>query len=444
MKFIAILAVLVCCILMFCLKRSYKVAILFMSTMLFTAIYIPAVPIHTGVLLIVISFLVSELEHIRVLYKKSKGNIVYKLMGISILASIITIIFSPHLRDIDSIRVLIQNDLFIKDFALIYAFWCFTDEKSFKPTIKITFWSFIVLTFFGIINYLTKEAAFVSAAAEGINTTGMHLGGNDIGNAFTYSDRFRVQAMFMNPFDYGYICIIILLLHIYGYSRKEESKIRLAIIIICSLFGVLTCGSRTVLFCLFVGVSVYILLAFKPSKTLKFGFVALLLFSLSYQFVPFLNDQVNSMLTMFDKNTSYDGSSIEMRSLQYAAVFYHIQDSPIVGKGYGYFSIDMGWGQGDRSSLVDKDLWGLEGVVMSKLLERGFLGLALYLIFYISLIVYFIKNRKLSKPICSLGLALLMTYLSFANMTGELSSVFPTLLGIGYCVSAIEYKKKKL
>lgn len=441
MKILAILAVLICCILMFVVKRPYKGGIIILSTMLFTAVYIPSSPIHTANLAIILSFLISELGHIKEVYQKSKGTIVWKLMGLSLFISIITIMFSPHLRDANNIRIMLQNYLFIKDFGLIYAFWCFKDMDSLKPTLKITFWGLLVLTGFGIINFLTKQSDFVSAAATGMEETGMHLSGSEAGSAFTHSDRFRVQAMFVNPFDYGYICIIILLLHIYGYNNRMEKRNHLIIVILCSIFGILTCGSRTVLFCSMIGLATYIMLGFNLNKTLKYIVITFCLFCISYLFIPEINDKVSNMMSMFDKNSKVEGSSIEMRTMQYAAVMYHIQDSPIVGKGYGYFYNDLGWGD-DIDGRVDTDLWGLEGVIMSKLLERGFLGLFLYLIFYISLVAYFIKNRNISKSTCALGLSLLCTYFSFSNMTGELSSVFPTLLSVGFCISAIEYKKK--
>lgn len=78
---------------------------------------------------------------------------------------------------------------------------------------------------------------------------------------------------------------------------------------------------------------------------------------------------------------------------------------------------------------------------MNKLLERGFIGLLLYAVFWISLIIFMFKNRSVSSPLTALGLSILAVYLSFANMTGELLSVYPTLLLLGFTIKAIEVKK---
>lgn len=443
MKTLTILAVLVCCFLMFVVKRPYKAGILMLNDMFFTLVRIPNFPIKSGFTIIVICFLLSELIHAKELYHKSKGTIVWKLTGLLILIAIITIIFSPHLRTFNNIRLFINSELILTNFALIYAFWCFKGEDDIKPFLNITFWGLIVLTGIGVVNYITKHSDFVSTMMAGLEHTGIGVAGDEAGERFTDSDRFRVQATFVNPFDYGYICIVILLLHIYGYYKKYERLLRLLIVVACTAFGIFTCGARTVIFCAMIGISAYFLLAFKFKRAMRISLIAIFLLGISYQFIPYIQEQIDNSFTMFDKRSNFAGSSIEMRTIQYAAVMYHIQDSPIVGNGYGYFNIDLGWGEG-RRYIVDERLQGLEGVVMSKLLERGFLGLALYVLFYVSLIVYLFKKMKTSKMPAALGLSLLAAYLAFSNMTGELRSVYPTLLIVGFCVKALETKRSSV
>lgn len=424
---------------MFTLKRKYKIGIMLLGTLCFTAIKIN-LPFQQANHIICASFIISEIPHLKVLIKSAKGTIVWKLMGISILITLITILTSPHLSKFNDIRYYLQDYLFFYYFGLMYAFWCFQDEETIQPSLKITFVGIIILTFFGVANYITKTADFVTLMEDG--WTNNNSSDIDIGESYTTSDRFRVMAMFHNPFDYGYICIIILLLHIYGFTRGYENRTKLIVVLICTIFGILTNGSRTIIFCSFVGVSVYFLLAFKPKKTLRIILLCLFILPISYQLVPQVRDPIDKAFTMFDKNSDYEGSSIEMRTLQYATIFYYIQDNPLFGRGYKFFSIDLGWSEG-RKYLKDDRLQGLEGVAMSYLLERGIIGYTLYLIFWISIVVYMFRNRKASKQATALGLSILAVYLSFANMTGELSSVYPTLLILGFCIKAIETKKNK-
>ena len=441
MKAIAIIAVLICCLLIFIVRREYKASILVMGSVLFTAVSVPVIPFHSANILLPLSFLLSEVKHINAIIRSTRGKLIWYLMGVAILLTVLTIIASPHLRDVESVRVFVQGELFFKYFVLLYAFWAFSSEESIRPTLRITFYAMVVLTIFGILNILTKSADFISVMMEGASKTTVSSNGEDAGQVFMTSDRFRVQALFLSPFDYGYICILMLLLHIYGFIHKYETKIRFFIVASCCIFGILSCGCRTNIFCALIGVSVFFLLAYKLGKSIRLSLLGIFLACISYMCVPAVQEIFDNMLTMFDKNSNVTGSSMELRAVQYAAVLYHVQDNPLLGCGYQYFLIDMGWGQG-REFLLDPRLAGLEGVIMNYILERGFIGVFLYLLFYISILYYFYTNRKKASMSIAFGISVLSVYLAFANMTGELLSVYPTLLLLGYVFKVIDNKRQ--
>lgn len=441
MKAIAIIAVLICCLLIFIVRREYKASILVMGSVLFTAVSVPVIPFHSANILLPLSFLLSEVKHINAIIRSTRGKLIWYLMGVAILLTVLTIIASPHLRDVESVRVFVQGELFFKYFVLLYAFWAFSSEESIRPTLRITFYAMVVLTIFGILNILTKSADFISVMMEGASKTTVSSNGEDAGQVFMTSDRFRVQAMFLSPFDYGYICILMLLLHIYGFIHKYETKIRFFIVASCCIFGILSCGCRTNIFCALIGVSVFFLLAYKLGKSIRLSLLGIFLVCISYMCVPAVQEIFDNMMTMFDKNSNVTGSSMELRAVQYAAVLYHVQDNPLLGCGYQYFLIDMGWGQG-REFLLDPRLAGLEGVIMNYILERGFIGVFLYLLFYISILYYFYTNRKKASMSIAFGISVLSVYLAFANMTGELLSVYPTLLLLGYVFKVIDNKRQ--
>lgn len=436
MKVIAILAVIFCCLLMFRVERSYKVAIMVLGTLVFTLVTVP-IPFGAANYLIPVSFLVSELGHLKSLIKETKGTIIWRLMGLSVIMFLFTVINSPHLHDFTSIRYFLQSELLFKYFVLLYAFWAFgKDENSIRPTLKSTYIGMIVLTFFGLLNYLTKTADFVDAMMSGVEHVG--IGASDTygaGSAFTYSDRFRVQSMFLNPFDYGYVCILVLILHLYAMTKGLEKKREFYIVAFCSIFGIFTCGCRTILLCSIIGIVVYVLMAFRMKKKMGLALLAILVAIVVYQFVPAAQEVADYIFSMFDEKSKVGGSSMEMRTIQYAAVLYHVKDNPLLGCGYGYFNIDLGWGLG-KEYLVDRDLYGLEGVAMNYILERGFVGLFLYLLFYICLIIYCFRIRLYSRDVAALGISILATYFCFANMTGELRSAYPTLLLMGFVIKS--------
>ena len=442
MKIISIIMVLLCCILMFVVKRECKASLLIVGTILFTLVKVPTIPFHSANMLLSLVFLLSEIGNLPKLMKTAKKSIVWKLMGVALLMFVITVLASPHLHDFAAIRLFFQSELFFKYFALLYAFWTFGPEESIRPTLRVTFYAMLILTLFGFLNLITKSADFVNAMMAG-NDKSIILGGlagNEAGQMFAEKERFRVQAMFINPFDYGYACILMLLLHIYGFINKYEKKEKFLMVVICAVFGIVFCGCRTNIFCALIGMLVFFLFAFKLKKSIRLLLIFVSVAVLCYFYIPSVQETVDNMMTMFDKNSDVSGSSMEMRTLQYAAVLYHVQDNPMFGCGYNYFNIDLGWGQG-KEYLLDPRLAGLEGVVMGYILERGFVGLFLYFLFYITIFIYFIKNRKSSPKVIAFGISVLCIYLTFANMTGELLSVYPTLLLLGYVFKVISISR---
>ena len=128
-----------------------------------------------------------------------------------------------------------------------------------------------------------------------------------------------------------------------------------------------------------------------------------------------------------------------MRMEQFDATLENIDEGKIFfGMGHGYFVNDLGWGENER---VDERLAGLESVIFNYLLERGIVGLTFWATFYILIFFYLKKHRSAYKSITGLGMSFLVLYLLFAIGTGELLSVYPTMLLLGYVFKAIEYDK---
>lgn len=440
MYWITQLSLFILCYLMFKLSREYKVAILLLSTICFDAIVLNFVPFGGAKYILSHCFILSEIPHIRQHVKTLKKTVVYPLLLIVIIATIILFINSPHYNNnlIETLRLFIL-ELTGKYFALCYAFVLISSMNSMKPILKVSYYGLLILTAFGVLNLITSRAWF-------IDTVGAHMtvaeNLQDLGGKFTHSSRFRVQAMFFSPFNYGYICILLLLLQLWGHIKKLVPKLQFYISTACCIFGVLFCGCRTNILCCAIGVVVFVYCAYSIKLWTKYAIVGFFLCAIAYSTIPVIHEKVDQTMTAFDTNSQYSGSSIDMRVLQYLAVLYHIRGHELFGRGAGFFNIDMGWGDGQFSTLVDKDLWGLEGIVMNYLLERGVVGLLFYAVFYIILLCFLYRNRFTDRATSAFGLAIVFTYLAFANMTGELGSVFPTLLLVGCCIKLIYQNNK--
>jgi O-antigen ligase len=81
---------------------------------------------------------------------------------------------------------------------------------------------------------------------------------------------------------------------------------------------------------------------------------------------------------------------------------------------------------------------------LQHLLEQGIIGLVLWATFYSIIFFYFWKNRTKRKALTGLGASILILYLVFSIGTGELGSVYPTMLLLGMTMKMIESKKRRL
>ena len=432
MKIIAIIVTLVCCGLMFYVKREWKAAMLVMGAMTLTLVNIPGIPLHNANLLLQAAFLLSEWRDIPRYFNRLRYTpyLWIPLLIVSFSALLATLT-SPY----TGIKETLKSELLFKYFTLAYAFWAVKDEKSLKTILQVSLYCLIALTFFGVLNYITKSADFVNAVTEG--RTSMY-GDLALGDAYTENVRFRVQSMFQYAFDYGYICAAILLLHLHGWYQHLESKTEFIIVIACCSFGILTCGCRIVWVCAIFSLICYSMWAFQLSRNVLYGIFAMMLMILSYLTIPAVEEKVNQVTDIFAENRETEGSSIELRMSQYGYVLIHIEGNEWLGLGKGYWEHTY---VKDRESI--SGLYGVESVILQNLLERGIIGLVLWAAFYTIIFLYFWRNRKKRKKLTGLGVSILTLYLFFSIGTGELGSVYPTMLLLGFVIKAIEYQKLK-
>ena len=318
MKIVAIIVTLVCCLLMFCVKREWKAAMLVMGAMVLTLVDIPGIPLHKANLLLQVAFLLSEWRdlprHVKRLRYTPCLWIPLLIVSLSALLAALT---SPY----TGIKETIEYELLFKYFAIAYAFWAVRKEKSLKPILQVSLYCLIVLTFFGVLNYIDKYAIFVNAVTEGRTT---RYGDVALGDVYTESSRFRVQSMFNYAFDYGYMCAAILILHLHGWHRHLESKKTFFLAIVCCFFGIITCGCRTVWVGVILSIACYYMWSFKLGRNVTLGIFAMILMIISYNTIPAVEEKVNSVTDVFVEDSETEGSSIQLRMFQYMYVAIEI------------------------------------------------------------------------------------------------------------------------
>lgn len=423
MEYVISILVLALSLAMFVLPVTKKLELILFSCICLESFSFSFVSFGACNKMLCLFFFLSELKNYHKYISEIKKTGIYKLLVIVTIGTLFLIIYSTHAHNPTTLLGLLINDLITKYFVIAYVFVGFRRMESINRFYNVITYAVIILTFFGILNLATK-----------ISIIGDITGKN--GTDFANMDRSRIVSMFTYAFDYGFCCCIISILAIYGKKRHFIPPSRFNIIMCCSLIGVFICGCRSVIVVEAIMLMVYIVMMYKPYKSFAIILSLCILLGASYIAVPSIREKADTVATAFDaENEEMGESSLFMRFLQFATVFSQIQGHELLGRGYRYFIEDLGYdrnGNGFRDLPQDAQaLMGLEGVAMNLLLERGYIGLGIYIVFYGGIIILAYKQRKNTKPEAACAISVLIGFISFGNMTGELSSATITLFATG-------------
>lgn len=420
------------CAAVFYVKPIHKLTMLLITGLCLSPFGLQGVPYGNIIYIVPLCVFLSEFKKIKI--ELLQFNFVSKISLLMFLASLILWINSPHYQGLKGMFLILLFELVYKYFIFVTSYVLIKSENDLIPVFKTIKYCLIILTFFGILNYISK-ASFV-----------LELAGNlEMASYYKYADRFRVQSLFVNPFDYGFFCLSCMIVYTYSYCNKMTNKTSFLIVMACGLFGIIGCGCRTVILCFLIAILVFLLLVRKKiSNRVKTLLCIGLIFGSSYSFIPVIHEKTDEMLTMFSQENSEVGSSnLNMRSTQYAAVFFYLKDNLFFGRGRDFFLKDLGWGNGRLKGAIDKDLMGLEGIMMGLLLERGIFGVLAYLAYYISIFIFLCKKKKIDRKIFASSISLIIVFLLFGNATGELLSYYTTLIFLGVFIKMYTLEENK-
>ena len=427
---------------MFKISREKKLIIMFASYMLLNSVTISFVPFGNYRYFFCYCFLLSELPFIAKHFNMIRKATIYPLIVMMTIATIVLLINSPHYNSFGQMVRLLVFELVGKYFLILYAYLAVRDDETLKKMLRPTYVILLITTLCGIQNFLSGNSLFIqSISSMALTSDAENLATRNVMDA-AYADRLRINATFFSSFDYGFACIALLWFFAWAYMKRYLPKKKFGIVLACCLFGVLFSGSRTNYLALVISIAIFLVVKFDAKKSIVYMVVSFSVLLVVSQFVPFLADKINAILTMFDQNSDYTGSSMDMRLLQYERCFFHIQDHMLFGRGKDFFLIDLGWADKATKGLVDPDLWGAEGVFINRLLESGIVGSVFYIVLCVSLIRMVLKRKNIDRTSASIALAIFSAYFAFANMSGELETDFLTFLMIGMFIKLLDVRKK--
>jgi len=210
----------------------------------------------------------------------------------------------------------------------------------------------------------------------------------------------------------------------------DKSNFKKGILLVLMLSVLFLSGSRTGLICFLFG---SIILFFnRIAFTLKIIAFVSCVFIIVYQ--------INSFVEEFEKEGQ--GSSISMRQEQLIFSYMYFLKSPIYGNGVRYTSKNIMERDSYNDRVVDSSIGGLESVVFYQVIDYGLFGFTSYILLFVFIVRFFLKNRKHGYAIT--GLAITLSFFLFAVFSGEIggNNVLAYLL-VGYCMGIVSLKKEE-
>lgn len=400
----------------FFIDRDAKLKIMLLSLLCFSFTSIDITSFGSCPKMLCLFFFLSELRYFREYIQGLHGTPFRWLLPVMTIGVLIVIVTSVHAQSINAILGLIVNDLIAKYFVIAYIFVAFNDEYELEGLYKVASIGVIIITVVGLFSAVT---GIYPAQLLTDNTRQIHLM-SDFG-------RIRISSLFVYAFDYGFACNLMLIFFLYGKLKNYISNQRFYVMLICCLIGVIICGCRTIIFTTAISLTTYLLIKNGTTKTIAYILGFCYIGFIIYTFSDGISQKVDKTFAVLDYNhTEKGGSSLSGRETQYLTVFMFISGHELTGRGYRYFTEDLGYGkkangQADLEGDARK-LLGLEGALMGILLERGYIGVIFYVLFYLTVIIYALQMRDKSPSEVAVAVSCLTAFISYGNMTGELNS----------------------
>jgi hypothetical protein len=244
------------------------------------------------------------------------------------------------------------------------------------------------------------------------------------------------MSVYDMSFNFGYVSSVFCLFFLYIYSSSKETKY-----LIVSFFGIIgcfLCGSRTALFSCLISITFFVFYVFQFKRIFKLIIVSIPFIILLLIKIPLFADLVTATIEGIRGGNDFVGSSLEMRFTQYKAAVSLFKNAPIFGNGLYYFVEVLGWDALNRQyGGVFADLQGLESYFFNLILEQGIFGVLLAILFFTSIVYYFTIKKKSDYKLSHFGLSLVLLFLIFTILTGELGAWWYTMPFIGMIISQL-------
>lgn len=358
---------------------------------------------------------------------------------ISIISDFILIFFSSgfvpyQTQFIDLVKYTLHTSLFL--ILGYYAFYSLNKQIAYNIILCFS----IVCGLYGILTYFIHTNPYINSLYL------LYTGSENLYISFQESVRGalegRVSGTNIHPLGWGQMWNVLLPFFI--MTKKYYKQILFYLVDLVGIINIILCGSRSAL----VGFLIFLFIFYfseKKIRILKYAFISLTFllifftFFNKYRFVNQMKDYLVTSVFFWDtekqNNMGIMGSSTEMRLKQFE-VAIDIASKNLGGEGYGYKLYSL-----DHYSIYNSDLYGLESIVVRKLVEQGWLGLMCFLWLYFLLYIYLISGLGKEEKFkwfaysCSYFVCILMTDIQGISWTLFFSLMLLYKASIKHCLT---------
>ena len=335
------------------------------------------------------------------------NNLLVVPIGISVISYIFTAIYNSGIASKDmyyGIRDVIDC------FGYIYAaFICGRQVDVYEFAKKLIPFA-IVVCIFGIIEILLSDNypyKIINAAFP------YYEGSRDLNATMNLTEHWRFRTCFTtkHPTAFGTLLMSMFLFYAPYFKKVGVEQKKIILVLALLALNLFLCGSRTAMLCAAFGVGLYIYFKLKPF--MKVLIAGVFIFSFSAMLAILLQN--------FKTNTEHGGSSLDFRTSQLLFSVATIYNSPILGNGNKYTSHVIFAEDSRASDSSGNDLGGLESIVFSLLIDRGFFGLFSYYLLLIWMFVLLFRYREKLHRISG-GFALIASGSLFLTLSGTIGN----------------------
>jgi len=286
------------------------------------------------------------------------------------------------------------------------------DRASIDSFSSALLFAFFLFTIYGLFLTLTPGLnpylMFISPFFNLEFNEAYAAGNSGIGSNLNLADNRmwgRISSVFYDPQEYV-CCLGFFLLFCVFYLRHWYAKALSFVLVMSAIY---VSGVRTG----FAAVAITFLFSIFYYRKIKFALLVGVVFYTIWLGLPLISDSFSEYIdSITNPNTTYTGSTLDMRLSQLNGCIDIIKDSPILGKGLGWTSMYL-----ERHSGGHPTALFFESLLFTVLCNKGFLGLVIWCVFGL---YYFSTIRNIANNRVKLLLAsLFVYYVSYTGITGD-------------------------